>query len=164
LDKNFPLFSHGFARVPQEIGDRFGEVRTLHQQRRKTVVILPLNANVTRDPGGEDLLNDPIQFFGDTELFDPALRQLRVTHDLRDDPVGLGDFLADDLDLHRRSGLGVFYGPLQGKRHVVDDGERILDLMGELGRQPAGTVKLLVAPPPLAVARPPAPARRSSKT
>ena len=94
---------------------------------------------------GKDSLDGAVQFLDHVELFDVALAQLRVAHDLRDDPVGALDFLLDDLDLLGRLRFAFFEGALQGERGVVDDGQRILDLVRELGGEPAGGAQLAFA-------------------
>ena len=59
--------------------------------------------------------------------------------------VGARDFLLDDFDLLRRAGLAVTQRALQREGGVVDDGERIFDLMRELGGEPAGGAQLAFA-------------------
>ena len=60
--------------------------------------------------------------------------------------VGARDLLLDDFDLlRRRVGLAVAQRALQRERGVVDDGQRIFDLVRELGGEPAGGTQLAFA-------------------
>ena len=93
----------------------------------------------------KDLRDGPVQFFHHAELFHAALAQLRVAHDAGDDPIRPLNFLLDDSNLLRRVGSAFFQGALQRKRRVVDNGQRILNLMGKLGRQSSGGAQLAFA-------------------
>ena len=141
----------------------------LHQQRRKIAAKLPVNPDARGHGGGKHLRDRAFNLLDDVEFFDVAFAQLRVAHDLGDDPVGARDFLLDDFDLLDRVRSGVAQGALQRKGGAVDDGQRIFDLVGKFGGQPAGGTQLPFARgkflrfldgPPLAF--PTAPARRNS--
>ena len=104
-----------------------------------------MNLNSRRHRRRENLRDGAVEFLDHVELFDVPFAQLRVAHDLRDDAVGVRDLLLDDFDLLRRVGFAVAEGALQRERGVVDDGERIFDLMRELGGEPAGGAQLALA-------------------
>ena len=95
--------------------------------------------------GGKTCAMARVEFLDDIEFLDAAFAQLRVAHDLRDDPVGARNLLLDDFDLRRDVGFAVAQGALQREGGVVDDGERIFDLMGELGGEPTGGAQLAFA-------------------
>jgi len=75
-------------------------------------------------------------------FFYVAFAQLRVAHDLRDGPVGAGDFFLDDFDLLRGDGFAVTQGALQRERNIVDDRQRVFDLMRKLGSESSGRMQL----------------------
>ena len=129
-----------------------------------------MDLNPGRHGGGKHLRDGAVEFLDDVQFFDAAFAQLRVAHDLGDDLVGARHFLLDDFDLLRDFGLAVAQGALQRKCGVVDDGQRIFDLMRKLGGQPCrrnATVLRARRIPPLprrpAAGVPAAPARRNSK-
>ncbi len=67
-----------------------------------------------------------------------ALAQLRVAHDLRDNAIGMFHLLLNHLNLFGRlCVLVVLQGPLQRERGRVDDRQRVLNLVNELGRHAA---------------------------
>ena len=86
---------------------------------------------------GEDPGDGVLDFLLEIQLLDAALDELGVAHQLGDEPVGLFDLLPDDLDL-LGDGLALLDGLLERVGGGVDDGERILELVGDLGRQAPG--------------------------
>jgi len=77
-------------------------------------------ADLDRVAGGrrEDLC-DGWSSYRDVEFFNAALAQLRIAHDLRDDPVGMLDFLLDDLDLLGDFEAALLEGALEGKAALL---------------------------------------------
>ena len=71
------------------------------------------------------------------KTFHAAFGKLRVAHQLGDGLVGALDLLPDNFDLLGVHRLALLEGALDGVGGVVDDAERILDLVGNLRRQTA---------------------------
>ena len=106
------------------------------------------------------LRDGAVQLLDHVQLFHAALAQLRVAHDLRDDPVRALDFFLDDLDLLGASrALPSLSARWREKAALLMMAERILDLVRDLGRQPARRAQLPFAHRELArfLLRPPLP-------
>ena len=84
----------------------------------------------------------PARFPRQLQFFHAAFVQLRVAHDLGDHLVGPGHFFLDDFNLQGGGAFGLAQGARQRIGGVVDDGQRIFDLVGEFGGQPAGGMQL----------------------
>src|SRR6266581_6969089 len=94
--------------------------------------------------GGEYFFDGALQFFDEVNLFDTAFAELSVAHDLGDDPIGALDLLFDDFDLFGgRFALGK--RALQGIGGIIDDGQRVLELVGEFSGQAPGGLQLSFA-------------------
>ena len=63
-----------------------------------------------------------------------AFAQLRIAHDLRDDPIRMLDLLLDNSNLLGRDRFALLERPLQREGRVVDNGQRVLDLVRKLRR------------------------------
>ncbi len=132
----------------------------LHEQRLTIPAEFAPDTNPGRHGWRKHLRDGAVEFLDDVQLLNAALAQLRITHDPGDDPVGARDLLLDDFNLLRRAGFAGAKRALQRERGVVDDGQRILDLVREFGGEPAGGVQLafprgkfrrLLGGPPLAL-------------
>ena len=131
----------------------------LHEQGRKFARVIAMDVDRVSRGRRKHLGDGMIQLFDHVQPLHVAFAQLRVAHDLRDDPVGVLDLLLDNADLLGRDRLALLERPLQREGRVVDDGERVLDLMRELGRHTPGGAQLAFAHGKLArfLHRPPLP-------
>ena len=117
----------------------------LHQQGRKSLAEFAVNADARRHGGRKNLRDGAVEFLDHVQFFNAAFGQLRVSHDLGDDPVGARNFFLNNFDLLRGSGFAVAQGALERERGIIDDGQRIFDLMGEFGGEPSGGMQLSFA-------------------
>ena len=136
------LVPEGFARVLQQVHEGVQQMAALHEQGRKLAAIIPVDPDRVSRRRRKHLGDGVIQFLNHVQLLHVAFAQLRVAHDLRDDPVGVLDFLLDDSDLLGRDRLALLERALQREGGVVDNGERVFDLMRELGRHTPGGAQL----------------------
>jgi len=137
-----PAPGERFTRVQQEVQQNIREMAALHKERRKRAGKPLLEFDCGGDRAGKHLVAGPLDFLNHLQPLDPALAQLRITHDLGDDLVGPGDFLLDDFNLlGREAGLRAQRAS-QRVGGVVDDCQRVFYLVRELGRQPAGGMQL----------------------
>ena len=117
----------------------------LHQQRRQIRFAPALDLHGEFRRQRKHLGHGQAQFVGEVQAFDMAFVELRVPHDLRDDFVRALDFLLDDLQMLGHIAPALLQGALQRVRGVVDDGERVFDLVRELGGEPARRAELALA-------------------
>ena len=117
----------------------------LHQQRRKPSAEFAMNLNAGRHGRRENLRDGAFEFLDDVQFFHAPFAQLRITHDLGDDPVGARNLFLDDFDLLRRVGFAIAQGALEREGGIVDHGEGVFDLMGEFGGKPARRMQLSFA-------------------
>ena len=92
-----------------------------------------------RERDGQGLFQD----LGNGYPLHAPLHQPSVAHQIGDDPIGAGHFFTDDGDL-LGDGLPLTDRLLQRVGGVVNDPERILQLMSDLGGQTAGGFQLLL--------------------
>ena len=86
-----------------------------------------------------------VQLLGHVQPLHTAFGQLGIAHQFCDDLVGTLHFLANDLNLFLHGRLALMHGAVEAKGGVGDDAQGILDLMGDLGRQPAGRAQPFLA-------------------
>ena len=62
-----------------------------------------------------------------------------------DDAIGVADFLLNDFDLFGDARFAFLESALQGEGGIVDDSERIFDLMDEFGGHASSRAQLAFA-------------------
>src|SRR6516225_8391410 len=95
----------------------------------------------------KDALEGAIQFLQQIQFLDMALGQLRIVHYLCYYAVGVLDFLPDNAELFGDIRLVVLESALKRINGIVNDGQRVLDLVSELRGQTPGGMQLTLAQP-----------------
>ena len=95
------------------------------------------NRDLVFGPRREDLPHGRVKLLDHVQALHVAFRQLGIAHQFGDDLVGPLHLLANDLDLfiHRR--VPFLQRAVKTEGGIVDDSQRVLDLMSDLGRQPS---------------------------
>ena len=143
-DVNIATAAHGFPRVLQEVDEGLRKVHALHQQGRQGRGIIPMQFHFVLHRGRKHAEDGLFHLFGNVQFFHAALDQSGVAHQLSNDPVRPFDLFANDLNL-LGDGFALLDRALQREGRVIDDAQRILELVRDLGRQPARRLQLLLA-------------------
>ena len=132
-----------FAGVLEDVHEDFGKVAALGKECRERRPVITLNSYVVNRSGRKYLLDRTIQFFGDIEFFDLPLRQSGVSHQFGDDSVAPVDFLSNDLDLLSDC-FPFLDGALKSECGVIDNAERVLQLVRDFRRESTSRLQLLL--------------------
>src|SRR4029453_7262665 len=114
----------------------------LHQERRKVGREITVDTDGVICPRWKHSFNCSVQFLDNVELLHAPLAQLRVAHDLSDNPIRALNLLLDDPDLLSGAVPAILQGALERKSRVVDYCQRVLNLMHELSRHSSGGAQL----------------------
>ena len=137
FDADATLALGRLARILQDVDQSLGQVIALHQQRRQVHRAIHLHLRLILGSRRKHLLHRSLDLLGDIQSLDFPFGQLRVTHQFGDDVVRPLHLFTDDLQLLQTIAPAVTNRLLKRERRIVDDRERVFDLVRNLRRQPS---------------------------